>query len=105
MSPTRFTISEKSVQAIYNPTAAKLLQQLGDIHISRASHVEPGSNLNPLAIEQLKLTGRWGETSHIQWFADMTPTTGVIVILGPFTTNTEALSAEVSFLLGRMRND
>lgn len=101
---TRFTISEKGVQAIYSPAAAQLLQKLGDIHINRASHVEPGSNLSPAAVEHLRAAGRWETTSHNQWFADMTPTTRDIVILGPFSTNTTALAAELAFLKEKMQN-
>ena len=52
------------------------LNQLGRLRIRRGSHVEP--------------------TSDGQWNADLSPVNGPT--LGPFTTRTEALKAEVEWL-------
>ena len=52
------------------------LNQLGNIQIRRGSHVEP--------------------TEDGQWNADLSPVNGPT--LGPFTTRTEALQAEVDWL-------
>ena len=52
------------------------LSQLGRLSIQRGSHVEP--------------------TADGQWTADLSPVNGPR--LGPFSTRTEALSAEVSWL-------
>ena len=52
------------------------LKELGDLHMKRASHVEP--------------------TDNGQWTADMSPSNGPL--LGPFETRTEALQAEVEWL-------
>ena len=52
------------------------LKSLGDLHMKRASHVEP--------------------TENGMWTADMSPVNGPI--LGPFETRTIALQAEVEWL-------
>ncbi|MES2789243.1 MAG: hypothetical protein V4719_06445 [Planctomycetota bacterium] len=52
------------------------LRQLGRLSIQRGSHVEP--------------------TADGQWTADLSPVNGPQ--LGPFSTRTEALSAEVAWL-------
>ncbi len=52
------------------------LKSLGDLHMKRASHVEP--------------------TEDGMWTADMSPVNGPI--LGPFETRTIALQAEVEWL-------
>ena len=52
------------------------LKSLGDLHMKRASHVEP--------------------TENGMWTADMSPVNGPI--LGPFETRTIALRAEVEWL-------
>jgi hypothetical protein len=52
------------------------LAQLGDLSIRRGSHVEPDSQ------------GRW--------LCDLSPVSGPA--LGPFTTRSEALAAEVAWL-------
>lgn len=52
------------------------LKTLGDVKISRASHVEP--------------------TDGAMWAADLAPVGGPV--LGPFETRTEALEAEVAWL-------
>ena len=54
------------------------VRQIGTINIRRGSHVEP--------------------TSEGLWTADLTPVSGPV--LGPFSTRTEALDAEVAWLLG-----
>ena len=52
------------------------LKSLGDLHMKRASHVEP--------------------TEDGMWTADMSPVNGPV--LGPFETRTIALQAEVKWL-------
>ena len=52
------------------------LRSLGEVHIRRASHVEP--------------------VSVGQWTADMRPVHGPI--LGPFPTRSQALAAELAWL-------
>lgn len=52
------------------------LDELGEVRIERASHVEP--------------------TSDAEWTADMAPVGGPV--LGPFARRSEALAAEVSWL-------
>lgn len=53
------------------------VRQIGTIGIRRGSHVEP--------------------TTEGLWTADLTPVGGPV--LGPFSTRTEALDAEVAWLL------
>ena len=55
------------------------LRELGKLHITRASHVEPDR--------------------HGFWWADMRPVDGPV--LGPFKNRTEALQAERGWLWGR----
>ena len=52
------------------------LRALGQVHIARASHVEPGD--------------------QGQWFVDLSPVRGPI--LGPFSLRSEALAAERRWL-------
>lgn len=52
------------------------LHALGDLNITRGSHVEPDS--------------------HGQWFADLSPASGPC--LGPFSKRSEALAAESDWL-------
>ena len=61
-------------QAIYDETLD--LRQLGQTTISRASHVEPTTDGN--------------------WTADLSPVNGPL--LGPFTTRSQALDAELAWL-------
>ena len=53
------------------------VRQIGDAHIRRGSHVEP--------------------TADGQWTADLALVNGPV--LGPFSTRSEALDAEVAWLL------
>lgn len=66
---------EGQVTTIYSDEAAPMLQALGPVAITRASHVEPASG---------------------GWTADMRPVGGPI--LGPFALRGEALAAEVKWL-------
>ena len=52
------------------------LAQLGELSIRRGSHVEPDS--------------------HGRWFCDLSPVAGPQ--LGPFSTRSEALAAEIAWL-------
>ena len=58
------------------------LAALGQLHITRASHVEPDE--------------------HGQWWADMAPVSGSK--LGPFEKRSEALAAERHWLVARIMN-
>lgn len=65
---------------IHDDDVVLAVSELGIPFTKRASHVEP-------------------DPDHPgQWIADMTPTTGDKLILGPFPTRREALTAEVRFL-------
>jgi hypothetical protein len=65
---------------IHDDDLALALAELGIPITTRASHVEP-SMAHP---------GKW--------IADMSPTVGDDLVLGPFDTRREALTAEVKFL-------
>ncbi len=65
------------VRCVYAETLD--LAQLGPMKISRGSHVEP--------------------TSDGAWTADLSPVNGPT--LGPFTTRTQALAAELNWLQSR----
>ncbi len=58
------------------------LRALGQLTITRASHVEPDA--------------------QGQWFADLSPSTGPI--LGPFLRRSDALAAEVAWLTANRLN-
>lgn len=64
------------VRVIYSDSLATVLPALGRVEIARASHVEPGEG---------------------GWIADMSPVGGEL--LGPFALRSEALAAEVRWLL------
>lgn len=66
-----------NARCIYSDDAADLLRDVGHIRIARASHVEPDEN------------GKWG--------ADLRQCRGPK--LGPFDTRSEALAAEIKWLL------
>lgn len=105
---------EQKVRAIYSPLTASLLGALGETAMRRASHVEPGTELNEAAIARLYTDGvietsvagpssNWGyrvvrtkQNINKKWWADLLPVDGPV--LGPFETNTEALEAEVVWL-------
>ena len=63
-----------SVRCVYSETLD--LHALGNLNISRGSHVEPDSNGN--------------------WFADLSPVAGPC--LGPFSRRSDALAAEHCWL-------
>jgi hypothetical protein len=63
-----------SVRCVYSETLD--LHALGDLNISRGSHVEPDSGG--------------------QWFADLSPVAGPR--LGPFSKRSDALAAEIEWL-------
>ena len=92
--------------AIYSPDAEKLLSGLGELSISRASNVEPGSGLSADAKIRLLADGRWSHSCKTKWFADLLPVRGPV--LGPFATRDEALAAELEYFnanLMRIAND
>lgn len=65
---------------IHDDDVAIALAELGILVTKRASHVEPDSD------------------HPGKWMADMTPSTGTKVVLGPFDTRREALQAEIEYL-------
>jgi hypothetical protein len=65
-------------QFIYNDGIAQALKPMGKMSIQRASHVEP--------------------TEDGRWTADLSPVAKIPLVLGPFETRQEALSAEVQWL-------
>lgn len=69
-----------TLQAIYDEAVD--LQQLGQVNIRRASHVEPAAD------------------QPGQWTADLTPVGGPV--LGPFATRRAALAAEIAWLDTRL---
>jgi len=65
---------------IHDDDLALALADLGVPMTRRASHVEP-------------------DPDHPgKWLADMTPSTGSQVVLGPFDTRREALQSEIDYL-------
>lgn len=65
---------------IHDDDLALALAELGVPVTKRASHVEP-------------------DPDHPgKWLADMTPSTGIKVVLGPFNTRREALQSEIEYL-------
>lgn len=70
--------SDGGVRCIYSESLD--LSQLGPMSIRRASHVEP--------------------TDDGRWTADLSPVGGPL--LGPFTTRSQALAAEVQWLQGHL---
>lgn len=99
---------DQAVRAVYDPLSSKILSQLGQVETTRASHVEPGSQLSQDALSVLG----YGFASIVEgnkwqilpefashWFADMTPT-GNEVVLGPYlpVERDKALTEEVDWL-------
>ena len=72
--------SDGSMRCIYSEEIN--LQELGQLTIRRASHVEPDANG--------------------QWLADLSPVAGPT--LGPFATRSEALAAEAAWLVTHRLN-
>lgn len=108
------------VRHVHSTEASKLTSQLGTPEqktVRRASHVEPTSELRPMACKWLAdkadaklICGgpRYIEYDEVKfkqdmlqafpnsWWADLTPVDGPV--FGPFDTNTEALAAELQWL-------
>ena len=74
-----FILPDGTIRFIYDD-ALKPVLELGECHVSRASHVDPIL-----------------EDGKINWYADMTPC-GHLERLGPFNTRDEAIKAEIAFL-------
>ncbi len=66
------------VKFIYDDTLAEVAQEVGELSVQRASHVEPCPS------------------NHRLWQADMSPVNGPL--LGPFNSRSEALLAETVWL-------
>lgn len=116
-------------RGLVGPMVDKVTKQLGQRTTRRASHVEPTEELSQAAIcwlrprhfPDMQITVRHSgkSTSYIAehakfwrdvrtqlqsrfpdaWWADMAPSCPGGLVLGPFTTNTEALAAERAWLL------
>jgi len=71
-----------TVTAVYDDDLADLFTELGQVTITRASHVEP--------------------TPDGQWTADMSPSGGPI--LGPFKLRQTALDEEIAWLEKKLFN-
>lgn len=72
-------LADGTVKFLYYDELKPLLT-IGNVDVSRASHVDP---------ERL-------ENGDLKWFADLSPVNGPK--LGPFETRTEAIGAEVVWL-------
>ena len=98
-------------RAIYSEATSKIMEALGNTETTRASHVEPGSELRQ---EALTILFRNGFAKHAEidtphyeildeykshWFADMTPS-GHDIVLGPYPPEARdiALKEEVEWL-------
>ncbi len=81
------------------------LEEIGPVHLRRASHVEPTTDLSSTAREYL-LNKFEDVNQHLAtaaeclegsfWWADLLPVNGPV--LGPFSTRSEALEAELRWL-------
>jgi hypothetical protein len=95
MSKQKFVVSTSGkVAALYSPEVQTVLEKLGEVQIHRASFVEPGSLLRPVAAAELLKRGETPE--KLKWYSDMLDTLGVV--LGPFQTRDEAVAAEIAAL-------
>lgn len=108
---TGLSSNTQHVRGIYNPDMDKVLKTLGETETNRASHVEPGAELSKAAVRWLcdrdqeagcfcrysddgiTLASAYREL----WWADLLPVKGPV--LGPFSNNTSALTAEVDWLV------
>lgn len=72
--------ADGGVKFIYDDALAPIAQEVGDVTVKRASHVEP-----------------CGGPKGLQWEADMSPVGGPV--LGPYFTREDALLAEREWLL------
>ena len=101
-SRTRILVSKNGavVKAIYSDATASLLSGLGQLKVTRASHVEPGHILKPEAVLKIDSTflvdGKLKPELHNSWFADLSPVGGPT--LGPFDTHAAAIAAEIEWL-------
>jgi hypothetical protein len=80
MDVTLFIGRDGSLTFLYDDILMQALRELGPASTRRASNVEP-------------------TTDGKHWLADMSPTAGRPVTLGPFETRQEALDAEANWLL------
>jgi hypothetical protein len=76
-----FIEPDGTITYVYSDLLAKVFAGQGETKTQRASHVEP--------------------TADNRWTADMSPVEPGVV-LGPFDTHEEAITAEVAFLHKRM---
>ena len=99
--------ADTHVRAVYSNETAAALQTLGDIELRRASHVEPGSELQLSALLYLVLkspnvfaaitpTPVLLPGMLLKWWADLMPVKGPV--LGPYDTREQALTAETDYL-------
>jgi len=93
-----------SIEFVHDDAAASFAKSFGELDIKRASHVEPfqllGDAQRKYVIKEVyeaKDCDTYAEVARDMynlWFADMTPLTGSVLVLGPFDTREEALTAE-----------
>ncbi len=73
-----FILSDGTVKFLYYDELKPLLN-IGDVHVARASHVDPEKTEDGL-----------------KWFADLSPVNGPKI--GPFETRNEAIAGEIEWL-------
>lgn len=106
---TGIASGQQQPRAVYDQMSSKIISALGKVETTRASNVEPGSNLNQIALKCLSseytAIDLQHDVVHIReefashWFADMTPS-GHAVVLGPYLPDQrdQALKDEVAWL-------
>lgn len=108
-----------TARGLHGPAVDAVTRKLGDPEIRRASHVEPGAELSPAALQRLLIDSgvaclqqdaegypipRIRPELAAKWFADLTPVdkaADLSPVLGPFNTRAEALLAEETWLKDR----
>lgn len=78
MEPEIFILADGTVKFLYYDELKPLLD-IGNVEVSRASHIDPEKTENGL-----------------KWFVDLAPVGGPK--LGPFETRDEAIAAEIDWL-------
>jgi hypothetical protein len=86
--------STKPIRAIYTPEVQKIAEGIGEVTMTRASHVEPGNELSEEARKWLNL--ELEDVVDNKWYADMLPVDGPV--LGPYDDRDTALAEEVKWL-------
>lgn len=93
-------IQDGDAEFIHDDELTEAMSELGDVTITRASHVEPASGYCMTCkgpwydVECAEVGHERGLPDH--WAADMAPSNGPV--LGPFTSRALALAAEREWL-------